>query len=138
MLPLLVIDVKRQICEWEKANRNKKQGEIAQHFNEKYLEHDKYPEAIFTGKIIQDFDLSIDGTYDLRAKGKFNIHGKESEKIIRGSVIVKNGVIKIDSKFNVLLSDYNIKIPKVVHEKIANEVIINLKVELNRKDQIEK
>src|SRR5436190_1083742 len=109
-----------------------------EHFNEKYLESDKFPEAIFTGKIIEDLDLSMDGTYDIRAKGKFNIHGKEAEKIIRGNVLVKNGVIKIDSRCNIILSDYNIKIPKVVHEKIANEVIINLKAELNRKDQIEK
>jgi len=30
-------DIKRQICEWAEANKNKKHHEIAQHFNEKNL-----------------------------------------------------------------------------------------------------
>jgi ribosomal protein S25 len=29
-------DLKRQICEWSEANKNKKHHEIAEHFNEKY------------------------------------------------------------------------------------------------------
>ena len=32
-----------------------------EHFNEKYLESEKYPEAFFSGKIIEDLDLSIVG-----------------------------------------------------------------------------
>ena len=46
-----------------------------EHFNEKYLESERYPEATFVGKIIEDIDLTIDGKYELRAKGKLNIHG---------------------------------------------------------------
>jgi hypothetical protein len=67
------------VCEHSKIQQQTSQ----EHFNEKYLESDKFPEAMFTGKIIEDLDLSLDGTYDVRAKGNFNIHGKESEKIIR-------------------------------------------------------
>jgi hypothetical protein len=103
-----------------------------EHFNEKYMESEKYPEATFSGKIIEDLDLSIDGVYDVRAKGKLKIHGKEVERIIRSKVSVKNGSIKIESEFRILLSDYNIKIPKVVHEKVASEIMIDLKIELNR------
>jgi hypothetical protein len=29
-------DLKRQICEWSEANKNKKHHEIAEHFNKKY------------------------------------------------------------------------------------------------------
>lgn len=104
-----------------------------EHFNEKYLESEKYPEALFTGKIIEDLDLSTEGTYDVRAKGKLKIHGVEMERIIRINVVVKNDIIKIESHFSILLSDHNIKIPRVIHEKIASEILVDLKTELNRK-----
>ncbi len=104
-----------------------------EHFNEKYLESEKFPEATFIGKIIEDLDLSIDGNYDIRAKGKLKIHGVENERIIRCKVQVKNGIINIDSRFKILLSDHNIKVPKVVHEKIASEIIIDLNAELRKK-----
>ena len=105
-----------------------------EHFNEKYLESELYPEATFSGKIIEDIDLSIDGTYDIRAKGKLNIHGVEMERIIRCNVNVSNGRITVESEFSILLSDHNIKVPKVVHEKIASEINVTIKAELTRKN----
>ena len=104
-----------------------------EHFNEKYLESEKYPDAYFNGKIIEDLDLFIDGKYDLRAKGKLTIHGVDVERIIRSKVNVVNGKVFIESHFNITLSDHNIKIPKVVHEKIAREIIVELKAELLKK-----
>lgn len=101
-----------------------------EHFNEKYLESEEYPEAIFYGKIIEDIDLSIDGTYQVRAKGLLKIHGVEMERIIKSIVTTKNGIIHITSQFSVLLSDHKIKIPKVVHEKIASEVLVTISVEM--------
>lgn len=98
-----------------------------EHFNEKYLESEIYPEATFQGKIIEELDLSIDGRYDLRAKGQLTIHGVKMERIIRCIAIVKDKKIKISSEFTILLSEHDIKVPKVVHEKIASEI----KVEVN-------
>lgn len=108
-----------------------------EHFNEKYLESEKFPEAYFNGKIIEDADLTVDGTYDLRAKGKLQIHGVEMERIIRSKAVVKNKTITIESHFSILLSDHSIKIPKVVHEKIASEINVEIKIELKIKDKIE-
>jgi hypothetical protein len=107
-----------------------------EHFNEKYLESEKYPEALFSGKIIEDLDLSIAGNYEVRAKGKFKIHGVEMEKIIRSNVISKDGKISLESHFTILLSDYDIKIPRVVHEKIASEIQVEVKADLIRNDKI--
>jgi polyisoprenoid-binding protein YceI len=104
-----------------------------EHFNEKYLESDKFPEATFSGKIIEDIDLTIDGTYDVRTKGKLVIHGIEKERIIRSKVIVKNGTIYIETQFSILLSDHNIKVPKVVHEKIASEIVVHISADFPRK-----
>ena len=79
-----------------------------EHFNENYMETEKIPEALFSGKIIEDVNMSVNGTYTIRAKGMLSIHGILQERIIKSDVEVKNGVMKIKSKFTVLLSDHNI------------------------------
>ena len=85
------------------------------------------------GKIIETVDLTKDGVYDIRAKGKFWIHGVEQERIIRSTITINGGKVELESHFNVLLSDHNIKVPKVVHEKIASEISIDVKAVLNKK-----
>lgn len=104
-----------------------------EHFNEKYLESDQYPDAIFSGKIIEDVDLSKEGIYDIRAKGKLSVHGIETERIIRSSVTIKNQIAEVSSHFTVLLNDHNIKVPKIVHEKVASEIKVEIKAILKQK-----
>ena len=91
------------------------------------MESDKYPTARFNGKIIEDQDLTIDGVYEVRAKGNFMIHGVTQERIIKCKLTVSNHKILVTSNFALLLSDYDIPIPRVVYQKLANEV----KVEVN-------
>jgi len=98
-----------------------------QHFHENYMESDKYPTARFNGKIIEDRDLTVDGVYEVRAKGNFTIHGVTQERIIKSKLTVSNHKILVTSNFTLLLSDYNIPIPRVVYQKLANEI----KVEVN-------
>jgi hypothetical protein len=97
-----------------------------EHFNENYVESDKYPEASFKGKIIEDADLTVPGTYELRAKGDLVIHGVKQERIIKSDVTVADKKITIKSNFSVLLSDYNIPIPRVVYQKLANEIKVDV------------
>jgi hypothetical protein len=97
-----------------------------EHFNENYLESDKYPDASFKGKIIEDADLSVDGTYQLRAKGNLTIHNIPQERIIKADVTVNHNIITVRSNFTVLLSDHNIPIPKVVYQKLANEIKVEV------------
>lgn len=104
-----------------------------EHFNENYLESDKFPRASFEGKIIEDIDLSRDGIYSIRAKGNLTVHGVVQERIIKCDLAIKNGVVTIKSNFTVLLSDHNISIPKVVHEKLASEIKVEVKAELVEK-----
>ncbi|MFN5134523.1 MAG: YceI family protein, partial [Chitinophagaceae bacterium] len=61
------------------------------------------------------------------------IHGVAQERIIKSDVEVRNGVMKIKSKFTVLLSDHNIPIPRVVKEKLANEIKVEIMAELIQK-----
>jgi len=101
-----------------------------EHFNENYIESDKYPNAKFEGKIIEDIDFSKDGVYKVRAKGKFSIHGVEEPKTIKCDLTIKGKEIKIKSKFNVMLEDHGIQIPSVVNQKIAEEIIVKIDLSL--------
>lgn len=97
-----------------------------EHFNENYLETQDFSTASFTGKIIEKIDFSKDGKYIVRAKGKLKIHGVKRERIIKGELEVKDGKIYIQSMFTVLLKEHKIRIPKIVHQKIAKEVLVSI------------
>jgi hypothetical protein len=97
-----------------------------EHFNENYMESNTYPTASFGGKIIEDVDLTKDGDYTVRAKGNLIVHGVSQERIIKVDMNVKNNVVKIKSSFSVLLSDHNIPIPKVVKDKLAAEIKVDI------------
>ncbi len=101
-----------------------------EHFNENYLESAEYPNASFSGKIIEEIDFSKNGNYSVRAKGNLSIHGIVQERIIKTDLVVKNGMVSIKSNFTVLLADHNISIPKVVHEKLASEIKVEVKADL--------
>lgn len=103
------------------------------HFNENYMETSKFPTASFKGKIIEDADLTKDGTYVVRAKGILSIHGVEQERIIKSDVVVSNGKINIKSNFTVLLSEHNIPIPRVVYQNLANEIKVSIQATLEDK-----
>jgi polyisoprenoid-binding protein YceI len=104
-----------------------------EHFRENYMEVDKYPKATFKGKIIEDIDLKKGGTTMVRAKGVLNIHGTEKEKIVKVKITSKEKQIAIESDFEVPLEDHNIKIPKVVNQKIASVITVNIKATLKPK-----
>jgi polyisoprenoid-binding protein YceI len=97
-----------------------------EHFNENYMESSKYPTCTFTGKIIEDIDYAVDGTYNVRAKGKLTVHGVEQERIIKATMEIKKGIISVSSSFMVPLADHNITIPKIVNQKIAEEISVEL------------
>lgn len=103
------------------------------HFNENYLESDKYPQASFQGKIIEDLDLHRDGLYNIRAKGNLSIHGVTQERIIKCNLTIKNGLVSVKANFIVLLADHNIAIPKVLDQKLASNIKIEVKTDLIEK-----
>lgn len=104
-----------------------------EHFNENYLESQKIPKAYFKGKIIEEVDLLKEGTYNVRAKGLLNIHGIEKEYIIKSKVTSLGSKISIESSFTLHLQDFGIKIPKVVNQKIAEEIAVNINLDMTKK-----
>ncbi|MCC6462769.1 MAG: YceI family protein [Saprospiraceae bacterium] len=101
-----------------------------EHFNENYLESGRYPKATFAGKIIEKIDFEKDGVYSVRAKGKLNVHGVEQERIIKGQLERKGRKLHISASFSVPLTDHNITVPKIVYQKIAQEILITVDADL--------
>lgn len=104
-----------------------------EHFRENYMETEKYSKATFKGKIIEDVDFAKNGSSTVRAKGIFSIHGTEKEKIVKVKITVKGKEIAIESSFEVPLEDHNIKIPKVVNQKIASVIMVEVNATLKPK-----
>lgn len=105
-------------------------SEIQQtHFLENYLEQKKYPQATFKGKFIEDIPFNTPGTYSVRAKGNLEIHGITKERIIRGTLTLSEGAARIQTHFLVPVADHGIIIPKIVMQKIAEEIDVDIDIE---------
>jgi hypothetical protein len=99
---------------------------MQQHFNSDYMESDKYPRAIFKGKIQEHVDISKDGTYIINVAGDLTVHGITKARTIQGSMILKNGVITMTSKFIVKCADHHIDIPQILFYHIAENIDVNI------------
>ncbi|TAF34682.1 MAG: YceI family protein [Cytophagales bacterium] len=103
-----------------------KKALMQDHFNENYMESDKYPEATFAGSIVGDYDLTKDGTYPIKADGVLNVHGVAQKRSIPATITVKNGKASIFSKFIIKLVDHKIDIPTMLFKKIAEEIQVDI------------
>lgn len=96
---------------------------MEEHFNENYIESDKYPKATFKG-IIQDFNWNIIGTApkEFKMKGNLELHGKSKE--INTVVLLRKvgDGLEIIANFNVNSDDFNIEIPSVLAKKVSKTV----------------
>jgi polyisoprenoid-binding protein YceI len=101
---------------------------MQEHFNENYVESDKYPKSTLKAKIanIATVNFAKDGTYPVEIAGKLNMHGVEKEVAAKGTITVKAGKVSGISEFTVKLSDHNIEIPAMVKDKVSNNVKINV------------
>ncbi len=70
------------------------------------------------------------GEYVVRAKGKLSLHGVEQERIIKVNIVTDKKGMTAHAQFSVLLEEYNISIPRVVYQKIAEEIQISVEAVL--------
>jgi len=103
---------------------------MQEHFNEKYIESEKYPQSSFKGKINEAFDLTKPGEYPVTATGKLNIHGVEQERTINGKIVVTDKDVQLTAVFKVKLTDHKIDVPKLVMAKIAEDVEVKVNCSL--------
>lgn len=99
---------------------------MQEHFNENYMETEKFPYATFKGKLSDTLDLSKDTVYKLSATGMMNIHGVDRAETYEGTMVCKDGVATLKSEFKVELKDYKIKVPKVVFANIAEAIEVKV------------
>ncbi len=98
---------------------------MQEHFNNNYIESDKFPQSTFKGKVdLNSVDLTQNGIYQSTAKGKLLLHGVEKEVSVPCKLTVKDGSISSSAEFSILLSDYKIKIPGGAKNKISNKIKI--------------
>lgn len=106
---------------------------MEEHFNENYMESDKYKTASFKGNILTDVDLTKPGTYEVEVEGELTIHGVKQQRTFKGSIEVKDEQIFVTSNFKVALKDHKIKIPKMVVKNIAEIVDVTVNVAYAKK-----
>ena len=105
---------------------------MQEHFNENYVESNKYPKADFKGAVTNNSSVNYaqDGTYNATVKGKLTLHGVTKDIEAPATIKVAGGKIDASSTFNILLSDYKISIPSVVKDKISNTIKISVNTNL--------
>lgn len=106
---------------------------MQQHFNENYVESDKYPDAVFKGVLSNNAAVNYakEGTYNVTVKGKLTLHNVTKDVEVPGTIKVDGGKIEAASVFNILLSDYKISIPSAVKNKVSNSIRITVETMLD-------
>ncbi len=105
---------------------------MEEHFNENYLESEKYPRATFKGTIAnpEKVKWTEDGNYPVKVTGKMTLHGVTRDVSTEGAIVVKNKEIRASSKIEIGLADYKVKIPSVVGLKIAQSAQVSISATL--------
>ncbi len=101
-----------------------------EHFYENYMEVSLFPDATFSGKLIDTLDIKSEEKQSHRAKGDLKIHGVTKERIIDIQLVKKEDFITFNATFEVPLVDHNIEIPNIVRQKIAEKIYVVVKGEL--------
>ena len=102
---------------------------MQEHFNENYVESDKYPKATFSGTCSGDLDLNKEGTYQVVIKGDLSLHGVTKPIETTAQLDVKKDHIAGTSAFKLKPEDFNISIPGIVREKIASEISVKVQID---------
>jgi hypothetical protein len=106
---------------------------MQEHFNENYVESDKFPKSSFTGSYTGDVDFSKNGIYNVLVKGRLTLHGVTKAIEMPATIEVQNGKLIGKSNFKLIPGDFNIKIPSLVREKIASQIDVRVSVECSLK-----
>jgi hypothetical protein len=101
---------------------------MEEHFNENYVESNKFPKSSFKGKIsnIATVNVAKDGAYPVVVDGDLTLHGVTKKISSKGIITIKAGKVSAYSKFSIKLKDFNISIPKLVADKISEDIDITV------------
>jgi hypothetical protein len=87
-----------------------KLAEMQEHFNDQYLESNKFPRADFKGMIenLKDVNFSKDGVYKVTVKGDLALHGVTKNISANGTVEIKGGKPVASCQFVMIMKDFNV------------------------------
>ncbi|MCB9169554.1 MAG: YceI family protein [Flavobacteriales bacterium] len=108
---------------------------MQEHFNENYVESDKYPKGIFKGQVTGFVADAIGkpGTYPVSVKGDLTIHGVTKPVEANGSIMVEPaGTLKATTKFIVSPDDFDIRIPGLVRDNIAKQINVMVQIDYQK------
>ena len=101
---------------------------MEEHFNENYMESTKFPQAIFKGKVNEKVDLAVDGENKVTVTGKMTLHGVTKDVTAQGTMTKKGNDLILKSTFKIKVADYNIKVPSLYVQNIAEVVDVDVNV----------
>ncbi len=99
---------------------------MQEHFNENYMESDKYPLSEFRGKITDAEIPDRNGSYDVKVSGTLTVHGVAKTCNTTARIVVKDGSLTATCSFDVKVADHNITIPSIVGKNIAE--VVNVRI----------
>jgi len=104
---------------------------MQEHFNENYLESNKYPRSNFKGTVINNsqIDYNKTGTHNVTVRGELTIHGITKTIEVNGTIKTGDDP-ELEASFPVKLSDYSISIPSIVKDKVSNNVKVQVSAKL--------
>ena len=107
---------------------------MQEHFNESYLESEKYPLSTFTGVVDNFSDLDLSTKQNFVVNGSLSMHGISKDAQMKATAQMINDELHISSTFDVALEDYDIDIPKIMMYKIAEIIKVTVKIKLNKRN----
>lgn len=98
---------------------------MQEHFNENYLESERFPTAKFVGKVKETIDLTKPGSYPVTAEGNMTIHGVTKPVQVKGMLVATASLVKVTFAFQVRTEAYQIEVPTLVFNKIAETIDVS-------------
>jgi polyisoprenoid-binding protein YceI len=107
---------------------------MEEHFNENYMDSEKFPKSTFKGKIkdLASVDFGKPGKYDVTVEGDLTIKDATRKISVPGNIVVGNEGITANAKFQISPEDYNIAIPGIVREKIAKNIDVTVMMKYSK------
>lgn len=104
---------------------------MQEHFNDNYVESDKYPKASFSGNYDGDLNAAANGTYKVNVKGNLTLHNITKPLEVPATIEINNGKLSGTADFKLKPEDFNITIPSIVRDKIEGLITVHVKIDCN-------
>ncbi len=107
---------------------------MQEHFNENFMESQKYPYATFKGEVKEQPQPIEPGSYEVSLVGVLEIHGVKQDREVKAKLQVKETGMELQADFNVPVADHDIEIPKILWKNIAENISVHVRANYSKLD----